>query len=182
MIGCTTFNKFSSLYSKNITNQRCVYIDPKFSGIEKKILQGSFEEWTNKTGGYFQWKYQDWPKDYQAETFSSSYLSKDCSKHLFVVRGISSDAMVTNAEARLGQGLWGYAHRTGLDLEYILLVADKIESYNNYRLVALHEIGHILGLDHNKELSIMNSSEIATANGITQFDLEELWKIYGTKG
>lgn len=183
MVGCIPAgDRFSALHDKSIINQRCVYLDPQFSGVEKKIIQNSFEEWTVKTGGFFQWKYQDWPSDYWKNSdISTATVSNDCSKHLLVMRGISTDALVINAEVSLGHGIWGYAHRSGQSVEYVLLVADKIEGYNDYRLVALHEIGHILGLNHNDNNSLMNSPKIRFVNGITPYDLDELWKIYGNK-
>ncbi len=165
-MGCFTnynLHPFSDLKNKRIViDKTCLYIDPLFSGVEKTIITKSFSEWSNKTENFFTFEYKDWEDDFQLLNDPDA-----CNNNILISRAISTDQIVINAEIELKKGLWGYTRKLQdkPSTYSILIIADKIEDENTYRLITLHEFGHVIGLQHNDEISIMNTPQMRFYNG-----------------
>lgn len=182
LFGCVSNHEFYTLQNHGIHVHKYVHIDPQFGGIERRIIQESLEEWTRVTSGFISWTVKEWPEDYATHATISEpeENSTNCSKHLLIMRSLSDDAMIINIETTLGSGISGYAYGSNepCGVEYILLVTDKLDNHSYFRLVVLHELGHVLGLEHNEQMSVMSYKNMIYANGITKYDLEQLIKIH----
>lgn len=167
---------------KKLHYHKQVHIDPNFSEIEKDIIRKALQAWSDSSGNFVNWDYQAWHDDYNCYWSETTEIPKEEEvKHLMIVRGLIEHDLVKETEKRFGNALWGFAARPDNAIEYIVIVADRIPDINDYRLTVLHEIGHVLGMKHNDVVSIMNSSGndgFRKANGIVEYDLHELYRIY----
>lgn len=161
-------SEFEDLKKEKI-EYREIYLDNSFSGIERDIILNSLNEWSKVTYGYFQ---------YQEKSWHEMSKHNECPKKLMFIRHLSEDQRIINIETSIGFGITGYADRNNSECntEQILIVADKLKTKYYYRFTVLHEIGHILKLNHNDDLSIMNSFAVNEISGITKKDLENLIK------
>lgn len=163
MVSCNATNNFPLQHT---SINKCVYTDPQFSGIENSIIHNSLNEWSNKTNDLVTWSIKDWsdPK---------------CNNSVLIIRNISTDQDVINIEMKIKRRLKGYTYKNN-NFTYVLIVADNIENVHDYRIIMLHEIGHVLGLHHNdNNKSIMNDNDLNYMNGISDLDLYELYNNYG---
>lgn len=152
------------------TEHREVYLDPMFSGIEKDIIIKSLDEWSSVTNGFFSYNEKPWEEFLNYST---------CPKKLLILRNISTDIKIINLETSIGSGINGYTQPSGNNCgtDQILIVSDKLNNKYEYRFVVLHELGHVLGLQHNTDMTVMNSNAINKISGVTQKDLINLLEL-----
>ena len=139
---------------KDIQAESRIFIDNEFSGLETNVIIGGFAEWVRATNGLIDfhvqpkgtWEFGDGLPDGNLSELKSS-SDKVCSKDIYVVRLSSKSAVIRMIEKNTSTELAGYAH-PGCDVKFILLVADRLRSELDFRTATIHEIGHMLGLQH----------------------------------
>lgn len=156
-----------------------VYIDSRFQGQEQREINQALNLWNQKTYNYVRWKIRIWPDNY----WKSS--SKVCNK-LLIFREHSLNKAVFDIERKSKTSIIGYtdfdSEKCGTDT--IILVVDKFSSNTELRRILVHEIGHVLGLTHDKfgripyfPKSVMSYSWMRFLDGPTEYDLTWLIKI-----
>lgn len=179
-LGCLARNSMGDVSGATI--EKYVHLDPTFSQIESTIINDSFNEWSKKTDNTVRWRFDDWPDlTNQLEVRSDiERKSSKCLKHLLILRKFSIEVFPKD-DTKVTHEMTGYARNNDKQecgIESIALIMDRIRTSNELRLVTLHEIGHNLGLVHNKYASIMNNSQMHMVNGITPYDLSDFCKLW----
>lgn len=148
---------------------RNVYIDDTFNEQQKSDVIAGLNTWTQSTQGYISWAHQPWT-EYWEDIQKNSI---ECRRHLIIVKFTSNDKTILELEAHTGHAIAGYAFPTDdpCGVEAIYLVVDTVFNDHQFRVVVMHEIGHILGLKHNQNNSIMNTPHSWSLLGPTDLDL-----------
>jgi hypothetical protein len=196
----TTISFAGSPPNKNIIDTHA-YIEGKFSGVEVKPIVEAFYTWMEETKGgvtirpptldqraYFYNVLKPNITDDEALTLD---LVKSppvawggaCSKDFFIMRVLSNDpiVMLIDGNKESGVGVLAYTF-LGCKYKFIAVVADRIEDYEMFKLVLIHELGHMWGLLDNTKgnLSIMNGM-YPMSKCITKSDIQDLYEIYDRK-
>lgn len=158
-----------------------VYISSDFMEREYANIINGIMMWERATGGMIAW-----------ELLGSDPMSRSMSNTLNIVyrRGTSNDAFVKqwdekheNDEPKVvlfGQLTVGYVIGVPADPMEVYLIEDRLVTPRDEKLIAAHEFGHVLGLDHVKiEGSVMSANYNDKVNDITQSDLELFCKRFG---
>lgn len=165
LVGCNSSNRYS------LPAIRYVSIDDSFSEIEKSDILNSLDEWKISTNEAFNYKlvnYQynnDFYKNCQEN--SLFFLKKESTSEDIVIREKHFNTL-------LGLAIF---KQDPCNFEKIFIVHDRISNRNLFKFIVLHEIGHILNLQHNNEKSIMNTKYSDGLFHITEYDVDLFFKI-----
>ncbi len=165
---------YYGLHIKRENPEIHIKIDRDFSQKEKELIARAFHSWEvasqNKLRFILTWN-QPKPGDYK------NHLNPSENAGIFLWHLPKKPA---EADARYPSGWkiyyglmnYGRGENSGNIIVFKKIPKDKFYS------VVVHEVGHLIGLNHNSELtwSIMHPS--AVAHCITQLDAEKLCKLY----
>lgn len=148
-----------------------VFIDPSFTEEELIIINDGLNQWQESTGFYINWKIKNWKNRFTENSCIQSGL--------IIIKTHSESAIVKEIEKEIGFKIAGYhfGKKTKCSRDVILIVADrKIHNKKNYLIVVLHELGHVLGLDHTSHTSVMSYNSMYNLQQLTQYDIESFFK------
>lgn len=177
--------KFQTAVNHQQTSHRQVHFEPTYSPIEQELLRRAFNSWSAASSGYLTWDFVAWPENYWDEDFLGPQ-SPPCLKHLLVFKQQSTDFIVINIETKVGFGISGYATRSNREcgLDQFFLVTDKLNDPEEFKQIATHEIGHILGMDHDDDgqlegnpVSVMSYDWMRNLQGPSEYDVGWLLKL-----
>lgn len=181
--------QFNKAQQAGYYQHRYVYLDPAFPAHELELLRRALDTWSDSTEGYLRWTIRPWPENYWMEDLREpEEQDGSCSNHLLIFRQTSQDEIIINIETRIGRIISGYAHGTKrpCGTESVLLVVDRLHTPREYKQVAMHEFGHILGLHHdangkveNEAKSLMSYAWMRSLDKPTEYDLIWLLKLNG---
>jgi hypothetical protein len=196
----TTISFAGSPSNKNIIDTHA-YIEGKFSGVEVKPIVEAFYSWMEQTKGGVTIH----PPTLEQRAYFYNVLKPNitdddalnldqvksvpvawggaCSKDFFVMRVLSNDPIVMLIDGGKDSNVGVLAYTfLGCKYKFIAVVADRIEDADMFKLVLMHELGHMWGLLDNTKgnLSVMNGM-YPMSKCITKSDIEELYEIYGRK-
>jgi hypothetical protein len=157
-----------------------VHIDKKFSGIERDKIREGLREWERATNGIVKFVIKnDWNSEDEIELpVPDENGTVKCTRDMYIVRALSTDAVVKGIEEEIESTIAGYANPT-CRLKFVLIVADKIDNAEKYLAVTIHEMGHMLGLQHMaipNETSMFPGLPKSTAC-VTELDLKQFCAI-----
>lgn len=168
-----------------------VFIDDKFSGLERESITEGVKEWERATDGTVRFNILPrgtWNVNDRLLTVpkpdSATHITH-CSKDIYIVRAFSKDKLVTSIESAIKEQtgekivLAGYTN-SSCQVKWILIVADRIETEDVYVEVTVHEMGHMLGLRHVtlQEMTCMYPSLEYSTKCVTQLDTEQFCNIW----
>lgn len=153
-------------------NQYNICIDKSFSDFENLIIKDQFKLWQYKIN--------------HRVTFN---FKEDCDVDIKAFIANQSDIMVLNfnkpndyileldKEQDPGMLTVGVYHSK--TIKFIGLMTYRINNYDKFKKVTLHEIGHLLGLTHNNKNTVMFKHVTDQTEDLTDHDIKEFCKIYG---
>lgn len=148
---------------------KTLYLDRYFDNQEITMISAASLEWSQATNHIVEFDIVVMPTDENFDIINGIIITKvslDCPDIIFV------DLMSHNTTLGLYQDD---------PIPNIELVSDRLSHYD-YKSIVLHELGHALGLKHNKDLDGIDTLMFPTidlgADHITKTDLENFCKLY----
>lgn len=152
-----------------------VYLDQSFTPFEQLAVRHALQEWASATGT-IKWTIMEWPR-LDMKTFP---VKNTCDKDLLIEKRSKNDAVIHRIEVAIGMRIRGWnssaVDRCGLDT--ILIVADRLETFEELKVTVIHEIGHSLSLEHSADISVMHTSAPELVTGLTSYDIDAFCKIH----
>lgn len=151
--------------------QRTLYLDPAFDPSEVAAIMSGALAWTEATRGIVQWKIR-----YGGGNEAFDYKGPPCADSLVMIKAESASKLVRKMDeihgVEAGKEALAYT-RTTCDLNVTIMIWDRIDD-TDFFFVALHEIGHFLGMGHIEKLgaATMNPLLSNAAPCITKADLQ----------
>lgn len=189
ILGCSTDHsyqiKFAQAKQQGQYQERYVHIEPAWNQLEQREIIAALNLWNQKSSNYIRWEFQSWPENYWNANLDH-LGEKKCHKHLLIFKQKSTDKAVFDIEIKLEMQISGFAtpNKDKCGIDTIFLVPDKMESLTELRRTTVHEIGHILGLTHDRlgriphfPKSIMSYTWKGWLDGPTDYDLNWLARL-----
>ena len=140
-----------------------IIISDKFSTDEKEIIKNSFLEWQTYTKSIVL---------FNINYFDSKY------KSLYFERVSDDDLFAVEIDNYANGNVLG-AYEEGINYSVIFIIPDRLTDFKSFKSTTLHEIGHSIGLNHNKiKNTLMYPNEDFASINITKYDLTQFCKIY----
>ncbi len=152
-----------------------VFIDDKFSQTERLLVEDGVQEWERATNEELIYIPQIDPVTHIVH----------CTKDIYVARVFSQDKIVLDTQRAIKEydgsevELAGYATPTCAK-KYFFIVADEIDTDESFIDVTMHEMGHILGMQHTKQenMTVMYPSLDKSAQCLTHLDMVQFTEIW----
>lgn len=160
-----------------------VYItDHEFSDHERANIVNGILMWERATGGLLTWHLFAYDETYDLPDPGGYQLDGSEQRVVLFRRAVSTDAWVVSWDKKNKNTLLGM--QTGNPLVEVgsaWLIEDRLRTPNAEAIIAAHEFGHALGLDHVADkMSVMSQYiDVKKVTGLTEHDLEEFCHVYG---
>ncbi len=154
-----------------------LHIDKKFSPAERDLLVGAFKDWERVTHGTVRFAVST-PFDSDLEEPPTSF-EKECTYDAYVTKVHSSAKEVKKLDRREKAKVLGYT-TSWCKQRVVAMVFDRLQDQKLYRQVAVHEAGHLVGLDHipvPKESVMFPTVDKATGCA-TDLDMKQFCMLY----
>lgn len=168
-----------------------IYIDSKFSSIERQLIVEGLREWERATDHMIVFNIHNvrWTSgvDYYTVPQPDSDGVIECTRDIHIVRVLSYDKVVVDISEQIKKeehlkefNLAGYANST-CQVKNVLLVADRVQNEEEYVSLTIHEIGHMLGLKHIRigKTSAMVQGLQHSAPCVTKLDIQQFCNGWG---
>lgn len=165
LTGCLSSNRNSLPIIRHVS------IDHSFSDLEKNDILNSLDEWKISTNNSFNYKIVNY--QYNDEFYKNC---KDNSLFILKKSYNSEDIILREKHYNTLLGLAIFKNEP-CNFEKIFIVHDRINNRNLFKFVVLHELGHILNLNHNNKKSIMNTKYSDGLVNLTEYDIDLFFKI-----
>ena len=128
-----------------------LHVDDRFNPADRALVVDAFMEWERDTRGVVKFNVSKRKWDSSKQAIPEPNVK--CTYEVYVVHRSSKDNSVTSLEAKKEKELGrpftvlGYA-QSGCERREVALVMDRLANPVLLRNVAVHEAGHLVGLDH----------------------------------
>lgn len=166
-------NNYSTFGSQGSVHIIRIYIDNEFSKSQEASINRAFKAWSSASYNYI--KFEHIYRHNKPGRLEDYFWHKQYDNSIFIWNAnINSMSKEFDYNTSGFTGFWDIHGN-------VVIYTDRInwEGYNLYN-VALHEIGHMLGLKHIEyEKSVMQPKTMDIASCITSDDAYRLCLIYG---
>lgn len=151
-----------------------IYIDSAFTSAEKESIRQAMLTW-QKTGNGKIWFVPIWSVPKPGRLRNMEKPGKN--QHIFFWRLNRKDNyhISESLKEKLKDKNGYFIPGPGHDSAHLLIFPDSFDPKDFYK-VALHELGHLLGIQHIEQPGVMN--EFAASSCITKYDAQVLCDIY----
>lgn len=178
LASCASSKPESKIPKKSVNNPTFTLIlDKGFGGPERDILLDSFKQWERDTHGTV--KFTLAKHTYDADLEEIPELKDGCTYDVYVIRVPGIAAEVRKLDAREGAKTLGFTRST-CKQRIVVMITDRLKDSKTFRQVAVHEAGHLVGLDHIPvpNESVMFPSVDKALNCPATLDMKQLCMLY----
>ncbi len=163
-----------------------LHVDERFSPAERVLVVDAFAEWERDTRGVV--KFHVSKRRWDSRVDEIPVPISNCTYEVYVVQRASTDAPVLELEKKKSKEhgrpftVLGYA-QSGCQKREVSLVMDRLANPVLLRNVAVHEAGHLIGLDHVPVPgeSVMFPSMDKASQCPTELDMKQLCMLHSCK-
>lgn len=154
-----------------------VFISPEFTESERKDIISGIIMWEKSMSGMLKWNISEYN---EIDILELGQWRNGIAYHVVVFdKTTSTTEMVRTWDLEHNKTVIGMCLSKRYYRSQIWLVSDRLYTSQWWRIVSSHEFGHAIGLPHIKdEDSVMSEYIKTTTSGITEYDLQEICKVY----
>lgn len=141
---------------------RRIKIDKTFTTKEKQAILSALTVWKKVTCGLFDYIVVD---DKLDDLFSTQINTNT----IVFLRGTENDTLIKQIDYTEQAKIFGYAYHSVPNV--IILIPERLDTFYDLKFVAVHEIGHILRINHINDKESVMSKYYTGFNKITRNDL-----------
>lgn len=158
-----------------------VYIAPEFTENERKNILTGVHMWDSASNGLVSWHVLNFTLTPPIAIQDNNIFPQK--RVVVFTRVTSKEEWVKNFDKKnKPKSLLGMLVGNPLQLAYAYLVEDRLNSNEDEIIIAAHEFGHAIGLDHVKDKSsVMSELRIPKVDCLTSADLKALCDLYGCR-
>jgi len=160
-----------------------IRIDQHFSEQEKKIIFDALITWENATKNFVKFHIIDVRANLlNGYEDSRMLIANDDHRHfevetIDIIKTYSHDDIILKIDKYEKMPILGYACFLYYS-NFTLIVVDRLTSSKMFKAIVMHEIGHLLGMLHNKRrYTLMYPYYNTNMETITRYDLHTFCKI-----
>ncbi len=160
-----------------------LHLDKKFVEVDQILILDEFKKWESASNGIVNFRIVDKRWDADNEELKTKSSEENCIEDVYIKHVTRKDKIVKsldNEAKKKKHIVLGFTLST-CETRIIGFVMSRLEQKDKFRKVALHEIGHLVGLDHMpipKETIMFPSIDECT-DCITELDAKQfcaIWK------
>ena len=142
---------------------RRIKLDKEFSQPQKNEIIYALNQWRNSLHGLFDFSI--------VERELELITSDDRADTIIFLCAKNNDRLIKKLDLVEGNKIWGYAYYSKDNPAVILLIPDRIGGLHDFKNIALHEIGHVLGISHISDSAAVMSKYYSGMDKLTYTDL-----------
>lgn len=166
MLSCCVSQPNTQLF--NIYN---ICIDHSFSEFENLLIKDQFKLWQQKINNKVAFKFKD-----NCNVDVKSFIANQ--SDIMVLNFDQPNDYIYELDKDQDPGMLTIGVYHNKTIKFIGLITYRITNYDKFKKVTLHEIGHLLGLNHGKKNTIMYKHVSDQTGDLTDDDIKEFCNIY----
>lgn len=152
-------------------NQYNICIDKSFTDFENLIIKDQFKLWQYKINNRVIFKFKE-----NCDVDIKAFISNQ--SDVLVLNFTKSNDFIIELDKEQDEGMLTVGVYNQKTIKFIGLMTYRINNYDKFKKVTLHEIGHLLGLDHGEKNTVMFKHVTDQTEELTDHDIKEFCKIY----
>jgi len=170
----TIFLSCCLIFSANpqSTNEYNICIDKTFSAFENFLIKDQFKLWQFKIHNKFRFKFKE-----NCDVDIKSFMSNP--NDVMVLNFDKTNEFIAGIDKDQEPGVLTIGVYHFNKVRFIGLMTFRITSYEQFKKVTLHEIGHLIGLKHGKSNTVMYKLITDETTDLIDHDVKEFCSIYG---